>query len=51
MEKNLTSKLGSFQKVREILNAAAEAHPDRQSRKGIADLRERIKNAEHRDGE
>jgi hypothetical protein len=44
-------KLKSYQKVREILNATAEAQPDSQSQKGIAALRERIRNAEQGDGD
>jgi Probable zinc-ribbon domain len=44
-------KLKSFQKVRESLNAATDAHPDSQRQKGIAELREQIKNAEQGDGD
>ncbi len=39
-------KLKSFEKVRAILNAATEAHPDSQSQEGITELRERIRSAE-----
>jgi hypothetical protein len=43
---NRHGKLKSFEKVRAILNVATNAHPDRRSQEGIADLRERIKSAE-----
>lgn len=42
-------KLKSFEKVRAVLNAAVDSHPDRQSQEGIADLREQIINAERDD--
>jgi hypothetical protein len=39
-------KLKSFEKVRAILNAAIESHPDSQSQERIAALREQITKAE-----